>query len=148
MRKSLITILMIQISWMNPIWMLKIPMKVLVLVDLIVSVVLFYPLLVDNHPIASAKVSLVASGHLCFVIDVVYISSYRCFSVLSIISAPPGYGEDYGTLNRMYTSYGLHDDDYHSRRRSPSVDTEFRGKNMTSCSLSFPSLDFASLDCL
>ncbi|CAF1295395.1 unnamed protein product [Rotaria sp. Silwood1] len=44
----------------------------------------------------------------------------------SIGQAPPGYGEDYGTLSRMYASYGLNDDDYHSRRRSPSIDTEFR----------------------
>lgn len=49
---------------------------------------------------------------------------------MSMISAPPGYGEDYGTLSRMYTSHGLHDDEYHSRRRSPSVDTEFRGKHV------------------
>ena len=46
----------------------------------------------------------------------------------SRISAPPGYGEDYGTLGRMYAPYGLADDDYHARRRSPSIDTEFRGR--------------------
>jgi hypothetical protein len=28
----------------------------------------------------------------------------------------------------MYAPYGLNDDDYHSRKRSPSIDTEFRGK--------------------
>ncbi|CAF1082343.1 unnamed protein product [Adineta steineri] len=44
----------------------------------------------------------------------------------SIGQAPPGYGEDYGTLSRMYTSYGVHEEEYHSRRRSPSIDTEFR----------------------
>lgn len=49
---------------------------------------------------------------------------------MSMISAPPGYGEDYGTLSRLYTSYGLHDDEHHSRRRSPSVDTEFRGRHV------------------
>ncbi|CAF1459795.1 unnamed protein product [Adineta ricciae] len=44
----------------------------------------------------------------------------------SIGQAPPGYGEDYGTLSRMYTSYGIHEDEYHRGRRSPSIDTEFR----------------------
>ncbi|CAF4295682.1 unnamed protein product [Rotaria magnacalcarata] len=44
----------------------------------------------------------------------------------SIGHAPPGYGEDYGTLSRMYAPFGINDEDYHSRRRSPSIDTEFR----------------------
>ena len=74
MKKSSITILMIPISSMNPISMLKIPMKVLVLVDQIVSVVLFFPLLVDNHPIASAKVGLLASGHPYFFLSMLCIS--------------------------------------------------------------------------
>ncbi len=47
-------------------------------------------------------------------------------------AAPPGYGEDYGTLSRMYASYGTNEDDYHSRRRSPSIDTEFRGMDSIS----------------
>ncbi|CAF0751501.1 unnamed protein product [Rotaria sordida] len=44
----------------------------------------------------------------------------------SIGQAPPGYGEEYGTFNRMYAPYGLNEDDYSSRRRSSSIDTEFR----------------------
>ncbi|CAF3131004.1 unnamed protein product [Rotaria socialis] len=44
----------------------------------------------------------------------------------SIGHAPPDYGEDYGTLSRMYAPFGINDEDYHSRRRSPSIDTEFR----------------------
>lgn len=28
----------------------------------------------------------------------------------------------------MYAPYGVHDDEYQSRRRSPSIDTEFRGR--------------------
>jgi hypothetical protein len=58
--------------------------------------------------------------------------THRCFFPSYIISAPPGYGEDYGTLSRMYAPYGLNDDEYHSRRRSPSIDTEFRGRNSIS----------------
>ncbi len=46
-----------------------------------------------------------------------------------IISAPPVYGDEYGTFSRMYAPYGLNDDEYHLRRRSPSIDTEFRGRN-------------------
>jgi hypothetical protein len=45
------------------------------------------------------------------------------------VSAPPGYGEDYGTLGRLYASYGPEYDEYHPRQRSPSIDTEFRGRN-------------------
>ncbi len=52
----------------------------------------------------------------------------QCSFPSYIISAPPGYGEDYGTLSRMYAPYGLTDDEYHLQRRSPSIDTEFRGK--------------------
>ncbi|CAF4023304.1 unnamed protein product, partial [Rotaria magnacalcarata] len=44
----------------------------------------------------------------------------------SIGQAPPGYGEEYGTFKSMYAPYGLNEDDYSSRRRSPSIDTEFR----------------------
>ncbi|CAF3964945.1 unnamed protein product, partial [Rotaria sp. Silwood1] len=44
----------------------------------------------------------------------------------SIGQAPPGYGEEYGTFNRMYAPYGLNEDEYSSRRRSSSIDTEFR----------------------
>jgi hypothetical protein len=28
----------------------------------------------------------------------------------------------------MYAPYGLNEDDYTSKRRSPSIDTEFRGR--------------------
>ena len=31
-------------------------------------------------------------------------------------------------ISRIYAPYGLNEDDYSSKRRSPSVDTEFRGK--------------------
>lgn len=48
--------------------------------------------------------------------------------ISSIVLAPPGYGEDYGTLSRMYAPYGLVEDEYQTRGRSPSIDTEFRGK--------------------
>jgi hypothetical protein len=44
----------------------------------------------------------------------------------SIGQAPPVYGDEYGTFSRMYAPYGLNDDEYHLRRRSPSIDTEFR----------------------
>ncbi|CAF1062138.1 unnamed protein product [Adineta ricciae] len=44
----------------------------------------------------------------------------------SLGHAPPGYGEDYGTLSRMYAPFGLNEDNDSSKRRSPSVDTEFR----------------------
>jgi hypothetical protein len=60
----------------------------------------------------------------CFV----YMRMRQCSFPSYIISAPPGYGEDYGTLSRMYAPYGLTDDEYHLQRRSPSIDTEFRGK--------------------
>jgi hypothetical protein len=49
-------------------------------------------------------------------------------SLINSLSAPPGYGEEYGTFSRMYAPYGLNEDDYTSRKRSPSIDTEFRGK--------------------
>ena len=35
---------------------------------------------------------------------------------------------DYGTFSRMYAPFGLNEDDYATRKRSPSIDTEFRGK--------------------
>ena len=58
-------------------------------------------------------------------------SLYACLSPgISTLSAPPGYGEDYGTISRLYAPYGLNDDvdDYSLAKRSPSIDTEFRGR--------------------
>jgi len=48
--------------------------------------------------------------------------------IVVVLSAPPGYGEDYGTISRMYAPFGLNEDDYSTKRRSPSIDTEFRGR--------------------
>ena len=33
----------------------------------------------------------------------------------------------------MYAPFGLNEDDYVTRKRSPSIDTEFRGKVYPSC---------------
>lgn len=74
--------------------------------------------------------------------------SLQCaLSLLIIISAPPGYGEDYGTISRMYAPFGLNEDDYSSKRRSPSIDTEFRGrkKNRTTPALLCRALFFLLL---
>jgi hypothetical protein len=68
-------------------------------------------------------------SNICICVSLSPCISFACLSLrLSILSAPPGYGEDYGTISRMYAPYGLNDDDYSSRKHSPSIDTEFRGR--------------------